>query len=103
MEKADIVLEESTPLRRVGSKVRRVGSKVRMLAAALVGLTTAGGEAAVASSDYPTLRNQADIARRNRIQKAVRYVSRTGEPHGRSGDKLIRKAMRRQVGKAVLR
>lgn len=96
MEKADIVLEESTPL-------RRVGSKVRMLAAALVGLTTAGGEAAVASSDYPTLRNQADIARRNRIQKAVRYVSRTGEPHGRSGDKLIRKAMRRQVGKAVLR
>lgn len=96
MEKADIVLEESTLL-------RRVGSKVRMLAAALVGLTTAGGEAAVASSDYPTLRNQADIARRNRIQKAVRYVSRTGEPHGRSGDKLIRKAMRRQVGKAVLR
>lgn len=96
MEKADIVLEESTLL-------RRVGSKVRMLAAALVGLITAGGEAAVASSDYPTLRNQADIARRNRIQKAVRYVSRTGEPHGRSGDKLIRKAMRRQVGKAVLR
>lgn len=96
MEKADIVLEESTLL-------RRVGSKVHMLAAALVGLTTAGGEAAVASSDYPTLRNQADIARRNRIQKAVRYVSRTGEPHGRSGDKLIRKAMRRQVGKAVLR
>jgi hypothetical protein len=28
---------------------------------------------------------------------------RTGEPHGRSGDKLRRRAMRGKVGKAVLR
>ncbi len=99
MEKSDIVLEESTP-------IRRLGSKVRMLAAAALALGASSQQAATATRDFSTTLDLRDLkaSARNRSPSFKPYVNkRTGEPHGRSGDKLIRKAMRKQVGRAVLR
>lgn len=111
LESKAIVIDESTtiePRNHSVEPVRRMARKASMLAAMATALATSGRVAADSAVDFTeTLREkfgrQREVARRRNAERVTRYISRTGEPHGRSGDKLIRKAMRKQVGRAVLR
>lgn len=95
MQNNDIVIEKSTPL------LRRTGRGLAALASIFAGLAASMQASGGVIRDFGR-----SVPKRpsREMPSFTPYVNkRTGEPHGRSGDKLIRKAMRRQVGRAVLR